>query len=314
MLKRIDMTTAVVVAGLALSGPAQANGTLTFQVLENVMIGTSPAPEVSARDLLYAEPELQDTLPADRASALPQDASAPIIVADPATTQPFLNIGKLGFKKYEDKQHKTKRCTAQFVGSDAVTGKNVLMTAAHCVFNVDADIWNSNFTFYRAYDAETGNPTYAQKVGWSCIAIYEEYHVPSKDRSYDYAFILTDIASTAEAPGYLTLKLAAEPQSVTSVGYPANFGSGKSMVQVAGVSQVPEGGTVEMLNNPMNGGSSGGAWIADFLQGSAPAGDLNTASGLNSFHKISNDQNEYGPVFDGNTQALMSFVAGGCNS
>ncbi|NKY25867.1 hypothetical protein [Nocardia gamkensis] len=76
----------------------------------------------------------------------------------------------------------------------------------------------------------------------------------------------------------------------TSMGYPKGYAIGQVMHRVDGARGTKSGGTIQILGNPMDGGSSGGAWTV----GSIAMGD-------NSFKYPSNPDAQRGPVFNNYT-------------
>ncbi len=193
--------------------------------------------------------------------------------------RPFWNGGKLFFTKPDGKDYS---CTAEFVGQN-----NILLTAAHCVRDGETGAWYKNFIFRRAYSDGGG-----QKVGWSCAMAYYMWAKPPMNFKYDYAFIHTNAISGA---GWLGWKTQIPYTSWTAIGYPQNYGSNQYMYKVDGDKGPISSGVVQMNNNPMNFGASGGSWIAELT---TPHVGGNYAVGLNSFISTSNPGKMWGPLFD----------------
>ncbi len=202
--------------------------------------------------------------------------------------RPFWNGGKLFFTKPDGKDYYG---SAEFVGD-----KRVLLTAAHCVIDEYSKTprWYKNFHFRRAYDNGGG-----QKVGWQCMAVWNLFFEYGRNLAYDYAFIHTNTDSGA---GWLGMKSDVPYPSWTAIGYPKERDKGERMQRVDGTKGTVSGGLVEMLGNPMGGGCSGGAWIAELT---IPHVGGNYAIGLNSFGE---SPNEYSPYFDGLTFDLYDYV------
>lgn len=219
-----------------------------------------------------------------------QQKGQPEPVDAPGASSPYWNTGKLVFRK----DGSTRRCTAQFVDT------NVLLTAAHCVYDAKTGVWNSGFRFYQAYDERTST----QSVGWRCVSIFDGYHTPSKNYAFDYAFILTD-PGDIQAP--LTLHTGVPATvSLTAVGYPANYGDGKKLYRVDGDWDAVDDGIVKMTDNPMRSGNSGGAWFSEFKVDGDAANNLVVS--VNSHHIVGNNTDEYGPLFTADTQRLLDHV------
>lgn len=234
------------------------------------------------------------TVPPRKGGGL-QEKGQPEPVDQPGASSPYWNTGKLVFRKAGS----THRCTAQFVDA------NVLLTAAHCVYDAKTGVWNSEFRFYQGYD----DGPYTQSVGWRCISIFDAYHAPSKNYAFDYAFILTD-TSDDQIP--LALHTGAPARvSLTAVGYPGNYGDGKKLYSVDGDWGAVDRGIVTMTDNPMRSGNSGGAWFSEFKVDGDGANNLVVS--LNSHHTVGNLTDESGPLFTADTQRLLEHVRGeGC--
>ena len=202
--------------------------------------------------------------------------------------RPFWNGGKLFFTTPDG----DSSCTAQFVGSN-----RVLMTAAHCVMDGKTGKWYKNFRFQRAYNSGGG-----QTVGWECAAVYKAWYEPTKEnKPYDYAFLYTNTNSGA---GWMGFRTNLPYSSWTAIGYPKNFYCAKKMGRVTGSKGSTGTGVVEMDDNPMYKGASGGAWIGD-LNSTSTSG--NYAIGLNSY-ATSNVTALWGPQFDSATYDLLKYV------
>lgn len=259
-----------------------------------------PLPEVDDATL---ERLLKGDLKKKSASPFPQFQSKEGF--DPETTtpgvptkanvgeRPFWNGGVLFFTKPDGKDY---QCTAEFVGQN-----NILLTAAHCVRDGNTGAWYRNFSFRRAYSNGGG-----QKVGWTCAAAYYMWASPPMNFKYDYAFIRTSGTSGA---GWLGWATYVPYNNWTAIGYPQNYGSNQYMYRVDGDKGPVSNGIVQMNNNPMNFGASGGAWIADLT---IPHVGGNYAVGLNSFINSSNPGKMWGPLFDQEFVGLYNKAVNNC--
>lgn len=233
---------------------------------------------------------LQITLPAREDSSSSQieetkpEGSAPVTEAD-VSSSPFRSGGKW----YMTHDGQDFSGSAQFCGDPRLA-----LTAAHCVRVRDTGEWCTNIRFERGKKNRSGRifhvKAVAVKAGWS------------KNGSWalDYAFGITAESCDVETLGY---KTDAPYSTVTAIGYPFNFGDSERMQRCSGAQKPDETGIVAMLDNPMGGGCSGGAWLGGSLQ--TPADCF--AVGLNSFSK-NNDPKEYGPLFDAGFVSLLTFA------
>lgn len=187
-----------------------------------------------------------------------------------------------------------------FTGSAEFVGCNkVVMTAAHCVVNPTTCQQYTNLLFRRAYKKGGG-----QKVSITSVMLYKSWCNGAQGNFvWDYAFLAT---STTSGAGWLGLQLGVPYSSWTSIGYPSNYGGGKEMYEVVGNMGTNSGGIVQMLNNPMTFGASGGAWIGAL---SSNPGNSNYAIGVNSFINSSTPGSIYSPLFTAQTSALYQNAA-----
>lgn len=261
-----------------------------------------PLPELTQEDFSkfkYFPPKDQEAKVIEPFAGDNANASDAELTADGTVTQadvstrPFWNGGKLFFTTPDG----DASCTAQFVGSN-----RVLMTAAHCVMDATTGKWYTNFNFKRAYNNGGG-----QSVGWECMSVKSAWHDNNQaNYPYDYAFIYTDTNSGA---GWLGFRTGIPYSNWTSIGYPINFYCGKRMGRVSGSKGSTGTGVVQMNNNPMYKGASGGAWIGDL---NTPSSSGNYAIGLNSY-ATSDVTSLWGPIFDSVTYGLLKKVEGkGC--
>lgn len=293
--------------------PAQA-ATLKIESLKNT---TANSTMLTAKELEEAEPlpskevtpealedmrrrfrELNpDALRSERKSSADTLAKGvPSKVSDPSANNPYWSTGKLTFTKKSD--GKLKRCSAQFVED-----LQVILTAAHCVYDVDAKGWNSNFTLQRAYSDGSS----AQTVSWRCLSIFDAYHAPSENLTYDYAFILAD-KNDEKQPLVMTTGIPVS-SPLTAIGYARTHGDGKFLYKVDGDWASVKEGIVTMSGNPMRNGNSGGAWFTNFKVDGGSGENL--VISLNSHHLIGNDTDENGPEFTADTVKLRDHVREG---
>lgn len=180
-------------------------------------------------------------------------------------------------------------CTAQFVGAT-----DVVMTAAHCIYNRQTQQWASDVLFARAYANGGG-----ERFDWQCMGILNGY-TSSNPWPWDFAFIKVRGNSSV---GALGLRTGLPYNEWWSIGYPGNFEGARYMQKVFGRKGAVGGGVAQMLDNPMTFGASGGGWWSG-----------NYAIGLNSFLKGNpNDSRSlYGPVLTSATVTLFNYVKNSC--
>lgn len=244
------------------------------------------------RQFRTLNPDIPDVTPKS-SDQRRQALGVPVKIADPNAQAPYWSAGKLEFKKPDGKIY---GCSGQFVGD------KVILTAAHCVINPYTGAWNSSFVFYRA----SSDHNYAQKVGWRCISVYRPFFGPNRTDAYDYAFILTDVASTK--PPLSMVEGTPASDAITAIGYPGKYERGKYLYKVDGKWIGAAGGIATMSHNPLEHGASGGAWFANFEEGGDEG--KNQVVSINS-HAGGGDAEENGPLFTGDTTSLRNYVSGG---
>jgi len=119
-----------------------------------------------------------------------------------------------------------------------------------------------------------------------------------KNNNIDYAndvtFIQADPISEAQT---IPIDFTDTYGKFVSFGYPTNYGNGNVLQSYAGGKGIVQAGKVQMPNNPMDGGSDGGAWL----------GPSNTAIGVNSF-SVKGVPGIWSPEFNNSTISLLQYI------
>nr|BFE81726.1 hypothetical protein GCM10020093_043270 [Planobispora longispora] len=151
-------------------------------------------------------------------------------------------------------------------------GRNLLATAAHCVY--DAKRWAKNWIFIPGYSYSRGKHLRPYGVWTMTKAVIEPEWARSYDPDYDYAFVTVgkyrgrNVANVVGAQGIRWNQPA--KVSVLIYGYPAEYPWNGS--RVVGCSRTTELDTVpaarvarhRFARCTLNGGSSGGPWIRNY--------------------------------------------------
>lgn len=208
--------------------------------------------------------------------------------------EPYMVAGKFYF---------TKPDGVDFVASAQIVGNShTLMTAAHCV--VGADKFNGKYftklLFKRAWDKN--NPGLSQSIGITQVCVDTRYYSSgTANNSFDYAFLaLEEKADSIYTfmryyPGHPTF-------DVTAIGYPENYGNSDFMYAVTGTAIANyESNIVEMSDNPMGEGCSGGAWFTCIES-------VYYAVGLNSYGSDLHPNRQYSPLFTNDTSDLLNYA------
>lgn len=206
------------------------------------------------------------------------------------TKQPYCNAGKLFFTKSDGKNYMG---SAEFCGNH-----QIVLTAAHCVRDHTTGDWFTNILFFPAY-ANGGKEKFPIKLKFTP----DNWYNKKKDEPFhlDYSFLTTNKKSKT---GYLGWKTHSKYPEWTSIGYPKNYGNAEYMKEVRGDKASTKPGLIEMSNNPMTQGCSGGAWIGDLNSSDKRGG--NYAIGLNSFFFPKKPGFMWSPLFDSNFEVLFN--------
>lgn len=188
-----------------------------------------------------------------------------ILISEPVTTPqqyPWRCVGKLFFTM--DGNDKSASASA--------FGKNVILTAAHCLHNMDdgQDLWAENVIFVPAYTS--GEEPYGS---WT----YSGYIVPQswnegQGDAFDFGTVTLNKGGNAnqsigDALGYLgyITQLPFE-QEWTCVGYPDSQSNGEVMAEETGAfTRTLEHNTIIGKKGDMSFGASGGPWLLQYELG-----------------------------------------------
>jgi V8-like Glu-specific endopeptidase len=188
-----------------------------------------------------------------------------------------------------------------YIGSAAFVGdKTTLLTAGHCVRDLDTGVWHHNFLFVQGYANRNGKLT-GKRVEVNRLGCYAR--VVGRHHQYDYAFCKTTSDSDTGWFGFAT---SIPYPKLTALGYPSNYGDSEEMYAVNGSKGAQADGVVQMLANPMGPGCSGGPWVGDLKL--AQDTQKNIACGLNSFSFTNDPASEYSPYFDSDTMHMFECI------
>jgi hypothetical protein len=322
-----------------------AAGALCGATALGVAIGRDTAPEVRAASpqagdrMAEAAPLSAATLRQDDESAAEEEQigkqqEAEADISGNPSVAPYKWAGRLVY--YDAKAKTGYSCSAQFIA------KRILLTAAHCVFNIDQNAYYSpqNMAFILQYQNGTGTQVYhavctATLTGYSYPSNYASMSAADKNNAFltasqwDYGMVLVDADS---ATGFFTVQTdwKGKWRGATRIGYPEEI-LGTEIVQRAHglvffADDVPifeksyPGLVAHWQDNArFTHGSSGGAWVA--AAGSEEGDQKNVVISLNSFH-VSSDLTaagtslpgaEFGPYFkSADYNALYKYVSNGC--
>jgi len=218
---------------------------------------------------------------------------------------------------------------SDYVCSAAVIREHLLITARHCVFDIQNKEWATNVVFFPGYNNGV-NIKLGPKEGWVARQFYT-WVEGSDEWEYDIAFIQTfNYNKTGCAPehnsyqiesytGYLGYKYSGsyENRQFDIFGYPqANPFNGHYPFQCS----TSTGNINDLVGNTfeagcsMTGGASGGPWIENYML--SEAGSYNQLISITSFKWTNPDHplSLNGPEFHAHNfgELLQGAMALGC--
>jgi hypothetical protein len=196
----------------------------------------------------------------DASASLPSGDFVPTDITQP----PLRAHGKVFFRVGEENYV----CSGTVVNS---RGRNVVLTAGHCVYNVDRNQYVDELLFIPAYD---GNSPQSEPFGrWAATAVFTSRQYAEQGRlSYDIgAVVMEDRIQDTVGSRRIAFDLDPARRQFNIYGYPAAPSpryDGRLMIGCR--SQVTardwaRGSPFPIAAEPcdMAGGSSGGGWITD---------------------------------------------------
>jgi hypothetical protein len=205
-------------------------------------------------------------------------------------TIPLKYSGKLFFTKPNGRN---SYCSAQFISP------RIILTAAHCVRSNETGAWYRNFRFALQY--ERGN--YVKQYAIAC-QVTKSGWVNGKasgyaNRRYDYALLVTNEDSISGYFGSAS-SWRGNYREAVKLGYPSEIEDGKIIQLESGPLFFPTDrpGTVAIRHsNPRSGGgSSGGAFVANFSYAGGPRTNLVISVTASTYGK--NPNVDLGPYLD----------------
>lgn len=204
-------------------------------------------------------------------------------------------------------------CSGSVVAESRVDA-SVVLTAGHCVFDENADVFSTNWMFVPDYETGGTFSCDLTRFGcWTASALVTTTGWRDGDFNEDYAFAILGPGGKTGQALQLDATVGAQPISfeiaqpamLYSFGYPAARPyNGQSLTYCAGTT-APDtwGGSTDFaLNCDMTGGSSGGPWMANFDL----ATGIGTLTSVNSFKYRGLKDYMFGPFVDANGAAAFT--------
>jgi hypothetical protein len=208
-------------------------------------------------------------------------------------------------------------CSGSVV-TEADTGRSVVLTAGHCIWDQSTRAFVTNFLFIPAYDTNPTSTCSATAYGcWTATALVvhngwsSETTLNSRSLQYDWGFVAVNNGGLNNA-SQLDATVGSFPLDINglsngaqtfSFGYPAGAPYGgadliycsQNVGQDANMANL----TWALSSCTMTGGSSGGPWMASF------ATDRGSLVSVNSYG-YTGLVGMYGPKFNANTTATFN--------
>jgi hypothetical protein len=210
------------------------------------------------------------------------------------------------------------------VATESVSGRSVVVSAGHCVFDETNGQFATNWMFIPNYDAAPApldvQGSFCAQTQWGCwtaesLVVHEGYATAGgfNDQAvlHDWGFAV--MGDGGHSNTQLDATVGSQPVSFSSVstgttvsafGYPAaGKYRGNDLIYCqgpVGTDQFTDDQTYQVACN-MTGGSSGGPWFAPFDN----ATGTGTQMSVNSYG-YSGVKSMFGPIFNSNTQATWN--------
>jgi len=213
-------------------------------------------------------------------------------------------------------------CSAS-VADDTVSGRSIILTAAHCAYDEAKKAFATNWIFVPRYDAAparlTASGSFCASTALGCwtassLVVHQGYAdaggFTTQATTHDFAFAVVG-AGGKSGTAQLDATVGGHPINFNSVangadaylfGYPSSGKyKGNDLVYCRGpLSTDPyNAGLTYRVGCNMTGGSSGGPWLTPFSSGSGTLMSVNSYvySGVTAMH---------GPKLNAKTQALFT--------
>jgi V8-like Glu-specific endopeptidase len=173
-------------------------------------------------------------------------------------------------------QQQTQRIGKLFTSSgtcsaSVVTGKNIIVTAAHCCWNRSNNSWIGGWSFAPGYN--NGKAPFGV-FNWADARVPNSW-INNGDIPSDVCLIRLQNDSSGHGVSYYVGWLGRAwnypaNQNMTSFGYPGNIGGANSLERCAAPSSAQPGSCGSNVLNMacnMTYGSSGGPWVMDWGTG-----------------------------------------------
>ncbi|MDB9786828.1 trypsin-like serine protease [Bacteriovoracaceae bacterium] len=226
-------------------------------------------------------------------------------VSEDYDVKPYESVGKVFFKKDNGNS---------FVCSGSVIGKNVVLTAGHCISDGEGN-WHKNWIFIPQY---RGSKLKTQWHGWY-MATFKDWH-SNRGFGRDVGMVVVAKNSSASigetvTPFKLVIDEFSEDTPVHALGYPADnsryeqydFQGDRMFETLDKVRELDNGASPPSMriNSYLTGGSSGGPWL---IQESDQT--QRKVIGVNSYFYDGIENEMYSPRFDAAVAYLKDFVNG----
>jgi hypothetical protein len=197
-------------------------------------------------------------------------------------------------------------CSGQFVSY------NVVLTAAHCLRDEATGDWFRDFVFALQYNRGRSTANYAYdcamtKQGWVAT--------DGSQWNFDYGLIRVQRRSETGHFGWHANWAPGTYRRAAKTGYPGDILNGE-VIQMDSGAVADVAGEADMLSiahgNPRNaGGSSGGAWVANFSR-SAGGANGNRVISVTSHHRGDDTTVSYGVRLGAGFIDMLEAIGRGC--
>jgi len=200
---------------------------------------------------------------------------------------PYSAVGRLS---YLNTSNVSGWCTGQFVSA------SIVLTAAHCVREQKSGDLYEKLAFFRQY--EDGNGEY---FAVRRVVTHVKFLTSTGFRPFDYALLEVEGVS----PDHTQLVTGVPHTDWFAVGYPENIRAGQFLQRTKGVKSGASGSLVEMTNNSMLDGASGGGWFHTDAGGTE-------VIGINVAYFSADPEKMSSPLFDSDIETMKKYLENAC--
>lgn len=207
-------------------------------------------------------------------------------------------------------------CSGALV-NDTLTGKSLVLTAGHCVWDQAGNSFVTNLIFYPAYqNTKSLDCSISVCISAEKLYVRDEF---ANQTTFNTTALQNDwgfVVLTGDSSGSFPISFAASYNNgnVSSFGYPAAFPyDGQKLINCQNpiFKDSKTANTTWGMSCNMTGGASGGPWFYPWSTSTPYSGTLFS---LNSYKYTGDKSKMYGPMFNSRTSATYNSANSGLSA